>query len=72
METSKIHMTVRKVCDTNCTKNSRMERNIHGTKSPSMVRNIYRTKSLWYEKSGSYATDGPNYEVTWTILPLQL
>jgi len=41
METSKIPTTVRKVRDTNGTKNPRMERKIHGTNRP------------WYEKSGS-------------------
>jgi len=41
METSKIPTTVRKVRDTNGTKNPRMERKVHGTNRP------------WYEKSGS-------------------
>jgi len=58
METSKIPTMVRKVRDTNGTKNPRMERKsmvqiVHGTKSPPMVRNFYGTKSLWYDKSGS-------------------
>jgi len=58
METSKIPTTVRKVRDTNGTKNPRMERKIHGYESSMvrkvhqwfrpqpMVRNVYCMKSL--------------------------
>jgi len=65
METSKISTMVRKVRDTNGTKNPRMERKsmvqiVHGTKSPPMVRNVYGTKSLVPRTGGSKNRNPPN------------
>jgi len=53
METSKISTTVRKVRDTNGTKNPRMERKIHGTNHPCYEMSTNGMKRLRYEKSGS-------------------